>query len=410
MALDTSRPRLPALTGLRFFAALYVVLFHLKATRIAFQSGLAGSIIQLGYTGVSLFFVLSGFILVYTYQGRGMPLGQFFRARFARVYPAYAFSLVVMAHAFYRGMYFFKPVRLTWGASHPLVSTLSVLTLVQSWIPLGASAWNNVAWSLSVETFFYLAFPFVLSWLGRRNKSHIFQLLLLFWLASLAVSTSYVLLKPDGLGLTDSSVVNATWLNVVKFNPLARLPEFLMGMCGAMLFLRNAVSRKLATPLVLGALAGLLAVAYFSPAIPYPILHTGLLSGIFAALVYGLALGPSWTKFLNARILAVLGDASYSLYLLHNYVLTHILVREQGRLLHTSVPWVVLAVAVAVAMAIGVYEFVEEPLRRKLNPRRHPGQVAQAQPAEGKRPAISGRSGDKPVDGNSPGCLVSSGG
>jgi peptidoglycan/LPS O-acetylase OafA/YrhL len=277
-------------------------------------------------------------------------------------------------------MYFFKSPNLTWGASHPLVSTLSVLTLVQSWIPLGASAWNNVAWSLSVEAFFYAVFPFVLGWLGHRSKSHIFQLSLLFWLASLAVSTSYVLLKPDGLGLIDSGVVNATWLNVVKFNPMARLPEFLMGMCGGMLFLRNVVGRKLATPLVLGALIGLLAVAYFSPAIPYPILHTGLLSGIFATLVYGLALGPSWTKFLNARILVVFGDASYSLYLLHNYVLTHILVREHGRLVHTSVPWVVLAVAVAVALAIGVYKFVEEPLRHKLNPRRNRADVMQVQP------------------------------
>ena len=410
MAAKFARPRLPALTGLRFFAAFYVVLFHLRATKIMFQSGLVGSIAQLGYTGVSLFFVLSGFILVYTYQGQHIPLGQFFRARFARVYPAYAFSLLLMAHSFYRSMYFFKPARLTWGAAHPFVASLSVLALLQSWIPLGASAWNIVAWSLSVEAFFYAVFPFVLGWLERRRKSQIFSLLLLFWMASLAVSISYVLLKPDGLGLANSGVANATWLNVVKFNPLVRLPEFLMGMCGGMLFLRNAGGRKLATSLVLGALAGLLAVAYFSPAIPYPILHTGLLSGIFAALVYGLALGPSWTKFLNARILAVLGEASYSLYLLHDYVLTRILVREQGRLVHTSVPWVVLAVAVAVAMAIGVYKFVEEPLRRKLNPRRHPGPVVQAQPAEAKRRTLSGGSRDKLVVDNSPGCLVSSGG
>jgi peptidoglycan/LPS O-acetylase OafA/YrhL len=167
-----------------------------------------------------------------------------------------------------------------------------------------------------------------------------------------------------------SSAGNSTWLNVVKFNPLVRLPEFLMGMCAGMLFLRNACPRKLATALVLAALLGITGVAWISPGIPYPLLHTGLLSGVFAALVYGLALGPSWTNLLKSRPLVVLGDASYSLYLLHNFVLTRMLGRD-GNLVHTTMLWIVVAVAAAIALAIGVHEFVEEPLRHKFNPRRN---------------------------------------
>ena len=386
----SSRPRLPALTGLRFFAALYVVLFHLRASKIAFQSGLMGLIVQLGFTGVSLFFVLSGFILVYTYQGQDIPVGKFFRARFARVYPAYAFSLLLMAHAFYRTTHLINSPRLAWGAAHPLVSILSVLTLTQSWIPLGATAWNLVAWSLSVEAFFYAVFPFVLGWLGRRGKSQIVALLLLLWVTSLLFSGSYVWLRPDGAGMLYSSAGNSTWLNVVKFNPLVRLPEFLMGMCAGMLFLRNGCPRELANPLVLGSMFGIVVVAWFSPAIPYPLLHTGLLSGIFAALVYGLALGPSWTNLLKSRLLVVLGDASYSLYLLHNFVLTRILERD-GRLVHTTAPWIVLAMAVAIALAIGVYNFVEEPLRRQLNPRRKQSPVITRQPESSSPPYSTSR-------------------
>jgi len=68
--LDAPRPRLPALTSLRFFAALHVVFFHFLAFKIASSEGWLGQISSIGYVGVSFFFVLSGFILVYTYAGR----------------------------------------------------------------------------------------------------------------------------------------------------------------------------------------------------------------------------------------------------------------------------------------------------------------------------------------------------
>ena len=70
MNLDALRPRLPALTSLRFFAALHVVFFHFLAFKIVSGEGWLGQISSIGYVGVSFFFVLSGFILVYTYAGR----------------------------------------------------------------------------------------------------------------------------------------------------------------------------------------------------------------------------------------------------------------------------------------------------------------------------------------------------
>jgi len=82
-----TRPRLPALTSLRFFAALHVVFFHLLALKILWSTGWLKQISSIGYVGVSFFFVLSGFILVYTYAGRESTAIEFWRARFARIYP-----------------------------------------------------------------------------------------------------------------------------------------------------------------------------------------------------------------------------------------------------------------------------------------------------------------------------------
>src|SRR5216684_4890803 len=101
MDFSDARPRLPALTSLRFFAAFHVVIFHFQAMQIFIGPVWFQKLSSIGYVGVSFFFVLSGFILVYTYAGRPMILKNFWRARFARIYPAYAFSLLVTALFFF---------------------------------------------------------------------------------------------------------------------------------------------------------------------------------------------------------------------------------------------------------------------------------------------------------------------
>ena len=70
MNAEASRPRLPALTSLRFFAAFHVLLFHVYAIAAPFGPSWFRRLSSIGYVGVSFFFVLSGFILVYTYAER----------------------------------------------------------------------------------------------------------------------------------------------------------------------------------------------------------------------------------------------------------------------------------------------------------------------------------------------------
>src|SRR5579863_596949 len=96
----SKRPPLQALTGVRFLAAFYVVLFHsLPWLRNKYQ---VPETLQIflgnGYLAVSLFFILSGFILAYTYEGQiegSRNLFRFWQARFARIYPVYFLSLLL---------------------------------------------------------------------------------------------------------------------------------------------------------------------------------------------------------------------------------------------------------------------------------------------------------------------------
>src|ERR1700679_4079883 len=89
---------LKPLTGIRFFASFYVVVFHSRVGEVCLQHGwyAAGNFFQNGYLAVPLFFLLSGFILAYTYQGqieRRGDVRRFWEARFARIWPVYAVSL-----------------------------------------------------------------------------------------------------------------------------------------------------------------------------------------------------------------------------------------------------------------------------------------------------------------------------
>ena len=372
MNLDVPRPRLPALTSLRFFAALHVVFFHFLAFKILPSEGWLGQISSIGYVGVSFFFVLSGFILVYTYAGRDTPARDFWRARFARVYPAFAFSLLLTGPFFFFAALMLNVPFFAWFSTHLKLVVLLVPFLLQAWVPLAALAWNSVAWSLSDEAFFYLLFPFLKKRFLKISLPGLSGLALACWAVSLAMSWTYVLRNPDHLQAIDADVLNAFWLNAVKFHPFARLPEFLLGMaCGAM-FLKSrkdakpGSSAKLALPLVLAGLVIAATVARFSARIPYTVLHTSLLAPAFAAIIFGFALQPRWGALLNWKPLVFLGDASYSLYLLHSFFLGPFFFTQTGVPRHRGVGWYFLYFVLALGISGLVYRFIEEPSRRKL--------------------------------------------
>jgi peptidoglycan/LPS O-acetylase OafA/YrhL len=377
------RPRLPNLTSLRFFAALYVFCFHLLALRIVSGPQLFRNVASIGYVGVSLFFVLSGFILVYTYEGRDVRADEFWRARFARIYPAYAFSLLVNLPWFLGAVYRAHWQVVPWPVAHFKAGMLLEVLLLQAWVPPAAAMWNAVAWSLSVEAFFYLLFPYFLKWFARVSPAQLIIVGLLCWLATLAATGGYTALNPDGLSRI-SADSTGFWLNVVKFNPLARLPEFLMGMACGCYFLRGRTNPKLALPLIGAGIVGLGLAICFSTYIPFPMLHSGFLAPAFAAIIYGLALRPRFPAILNTRPMILLGEASYSFYLLHFFLILFCFF-----FVRTGFPrdigGVLLCLAVTCLVSILVYLFLEVPTRRKLRGERK-SQVPATEPTSDLAP------------------------
>jgi peptidoglycan/LPS O-acetylase OafA/YrhL len=343
-----NRRALPALTGIRFFAAFYVVLFHglpwlLQHFRIPRPLEI---FLSNGYLAVGLFFLLSGFILAYTYEDHidGTPNRlRFWEARFARIYPVYFLSLI-LAYGFERSLH--------WG------TRILVLGMIQAWNPRTpelAGAWNYPAWSLSVEVFFYLCFPFVLPWMSRKsNRSLAWMITILLMLCVLAFT------PVRGLGNWDQTNLIVRVLPL----PILRIPEFLLGMAIGLMLLRNeGIGKNVGRPLrVYPAVLCIFAV------LSLPLGEwVSLVMVPFAVLVYELALGGVWlARVLSSRIMVLLGGASYAVYLLQFPV------RSWARVLFPYFPTRIaqlsrpLTPLILVLFSILVFQFYETPSREAL--------------------------------------------
>lgn len=363
-----ARPQIGALTGLRFFAALHVFAFHGASSESPGIHGFVHDIAGCGYVAVSLFFVLSGFILTYVHARSGsldIDWRRFYVARFARIYPAYAFALALI------GPFFIVHTIRTEGIGQTLGRSVAVIALAQAYVPPWAMAWNPPGWSLSAEAFFYALFPWVAPRLCSCRRSTALAVGATCYAASLILPLVYQHLSPDGLP-DPSASSQAFWLNVLRYGPLVRLPEFVIGIVAARIYLEHggrALMRweaELTTWLAVGALALVMAR---SRSIPYCVMHNGLLAPLFVALIVSLTARSFLASALQSRPALVLGEASYSFYVLQipllvlwSKVTGHIHV--QAILRYTRTPLSFLLVVTLSSLLCRRY--VEQPLRRRI--------------------------------------------
>ena len=295
------RPNLKALTSIRFFAALHVALYHLVRP-FSLWGPLAGAM-SVGYVGVSFFFVLSGFILTYSHaeeyeSGRGSAK-DFWVARLARIYPIYLLAMLFAGVVGF-GQYHSRLHALAFGID---------LALMQAWLVRAANFFNVPAWTISVEAFFYLVFPFVLLRLRPSSTRKAVAAAAGFWLLALAVPL-LMLLRYPGATLTEDGVAGAAG-SLLVFNarriPLLMLPEFLFGISLGWLYLRFRPSRRMASGLLWVGGVATAAAIFFGNRLPFLLVHNGLLIPLFGMLLLGLCEPSRLSRLLSWTPLVLLG-------------------------------------------------------------------------------------------------------
>lgn len=388
MAIDAAaRPEIPALTGLRFVAAFLVVLAHTDHFFAALQPAWLDYAWRIGANlGMSTFFVLSGFVIHYNYGqaivAKGAPaIRSFLVARFARLYPLYLLTLliaVLLSPSILREEAF----RQVWCWRY--------LTMTQDWTPtlidgkLLATLYIGSAWSISAEAGLYIFYLLAAASVNGLQSVRV----TLFAIMTLSIA---------GFGFVGGYAAGF-WLNELPLqdwwfglSPLGRLPEFFLGALMAQLFLVSAKPNVFAERFVrwVGLFGATWIVALFLACYEYPNLQVafGFAPGT-AATIYFLARYRSRaTALLDGPIALALGDASYSIYMLHGIAIAYVMRQSQ----HLS-PWPRIAMAWALTLLVSVfiYRYFEAParsfIRRSaaraagakagINPRTQPGNEA----------------------------------
>jgi peptidoglycan/LPS O-acetylase OafA/YrhL len=351
--------RLNALTGLRTFAAVNIVLFHFSNP---LWFGVLAPVVNAGYASVSFFILLSGYVLAYNYAARAragqLDTIRFYKARFTRLYPIYLLSLI-LAWRNLPGEYASHTHAMFWSGM-----VLAPL-LLQGWIPELATFLNTPAWTMSAESFYYLLFPWLARWKQPGRIRPILARLGVVWMLGLIPGTLYIIFNPDGIPHPDR-FSTGPWLQALKYTPVPHLMSFVFGVLLAEL--DELIPRPGLIRLILGV-AGFAAtffLLWLGADIPYAIIHDGLLMPLFGCVILGLSGDNVLAHVLGVRPLVFVGEASYCLYLLHfnfwnlihdTHVLDHLGLAQFD-------PWI--SYLILIGLALVALHVVEKPAQRQL--------------------------------------------
>jgi len=378
--------RLEPLTSLRFFAAAAIVLHHTQEVWVPTGFWLPFLLDQ----AVAFFFVLSGFILTYAYPE--LPTRterrRFWLARLARIWPAHAtaFALLFVLLA--------DPGGVGTGAGRVGVALLN-LSMLHAWIPVEAInfSYNGPSWSISTEFGFYVLFPFLIQ---RLRNTWWWKLV---GTGALVAALCWVC---DAIGASDPG-----FAILIYVNPLARAFEFTLGMCTALLLptlgARLRGRAALATAFEVAVLAAMLANAahaartvhawraggWIGNAFALWLVHGGMGCIPFASVVLIFACGAGWiSRLLSVRLLVLLGEISFTMYLLHQILLR--LIGAHRAELEIVPAWLqMLGFAALLAVASHwIWAAVERPLRARILALGNVGESSRRGASEPQRSAL----------------------
>jgi peptidoglycan/LPS O-acetylase OafA/YrhL len=377
---------IPSLTPLRGIAATLVVFFHYHIF-IAPLSSTESYVVSKLYLMVDLFFVLSGFVLHHVYGALFVQkidrrsFWEFMKARFARIYPLHFFTFLYFFFwiAYMKARIDFEQTPAIFQNVFDDSAIPGILTLTHAWGTHMEATWNAVSWSVSVEWFLYIVFPFLV-WIMGKDKYLVKVFLGLAALASLFILSHII--EPEWIKeitrqrqLTEEQLLYRppnTIDIVTGFALLRGLSSFIFGMIAYEGYKNQLWASVLKFGYWFIVLWGGLLFLWHRDLLPDPfaipvfsllILHMAYVKGFLGSL-------------LNSRVFTYLGDISYSVYMVHMPLILTLFV---VLLLKGEVPvpskevnfvqnWVGAFIfwAIVIAIASATYRFIEQPARNKL--------------------------------------------
>lgn len=355
-------PSLDGLTGLRGWGALMVALFHFREALPNLYIGFLGTFVGRAHMLVDLFFVLSGYVIAYAYRRRAVTSWaghrSFMWARFTRIYPLHLATLGIFI-----ALELVKKVLFDGGGDGEAlafeglnsISTIPAnLLLLQATGATSELSWNLPSWSVSAEWFAYLLFPLIAGYLMKVGKIG-----------------AYLLYAVAVFGLTALSYTQGNLDVTHDFGALRGICGFGIGVITYRIVTLGGVPKwasfRWAGPAVIAV--------YYLSLLLTPSTIDGLIIPFLSLLVVVIPESSLFRGLFETKFFVVLGNASYSIYLLHILVVNtskslwdifgpEIALRD----LSTLSSWVVALVwyVVVIGISIPSFRYFERPVMNRL--------------------------------------------
>jgi len=288
--------RIEQITFTRFIAAISIVIFHCGKDSFLFNNKYVSFIFEQANLGVSYFFILSGFVMIIAYGNQvKVDFFDYIKNRLARIYPIYFIAiLIILAISLFQNI--------------NIENLLLNLFMIQSWLPEKALTLNFPGWSLSVEMFFYIIFPFLFNNIFSKSKFKTISVsIILFWLISQIIFhlIVYQILKIPYFSIRD-----------MNYNPILHLNEFLVGNLAGIYFIKKVKdNKKNYLPFIFATLLVLILFLKFPFGLNF---QNGFLAIVFIPLILLISLSnDKVTNLFTKKIFVFLGEISFGIYILH---------------------------------------------------------------------------------------------
>lgn len=311
----------PNLNGLRFIAALLVVIHHSEQFKYIFKFDNywnVRSIRNVGQLGVILFFVLSGFLITYLLLKEKNDAGTisikyFYFRRILRIWPLY---YLIMILAFFILPYFslFSIPGFTesFNADYWSIFILFLLFLPNvALVMYSPVPFASQSWSVGVEEQFYLLWP----WIIKKSKKPlnllfaiIFFSLIIYWVLSFMHKNSSDYIVSQLFRFWEHFNIDCMAIGGIAAWILFNKKEKIL------LFFYNKYLQIIVYLLTVGALVK---GFYFPVIIPYLDLNCEFYAFLFAVIILNLASNPNSIISMENKLLDYLGKISYGLYMYH---------------------------------------------------------------------------------------------
>lgn len=347
------------LTSLRFFFSLMVFFSHLnlivRNTENHLLKSIDENIFYEGYLGVSFFFILSGFILSYTYQDKllnnSVSKNSFLLNRFTRIYPLHFLTLILSFPLAFYSIEGFDTLIKT------LIKLVFNITLTQSFIPLNTIyfSFNSPSWSISNELFFYLLTPLLFTKFSNLNFSKILGFIFIFLV--------FIIL---GIEFIPEQYHH----RVFYINPFIRLFDFILGIFLFYIFkrIKQSPSFLSSTLLEIGGVLTFLLFFYFhndvSNVYRYSIYYWTPM--VIVILIFSISKG-FLSVILSNRVLVYLGEISFGFYLIHQLVIKYFSVINRRLDLNLDgLTQIIIVSIISIFLSILSFEFFENRVREPV--------------------------------------------